>query len=425
MGSIFEKRSEAINSILAAAGRAARGESAVQEDQPEEGGDLGTTEEVDRSLGEILLECPEDFKIANEQIFKNLGIGRERRMTPDQVVTGLASQAIYDLLKWFWEVAQFSRREYPLRDDQITSVAIIENGELPSEVRDKVSTLKVRIHEAIKYTAREFEAENIRSLEEVLAKKELSNLLRQRSNRLLKGQKVLRTSYRSLLLSLQVFREINEKVLKEIEAYDESSGSDRLASLLLMNALFVAEMADATASFLNDFRLQGLDLVEHCRDEIAEDVELNEKMDLEFEKRYLSEGSGPSQAMKGYAASIEARRKYRAKVREVWDEYMTYLENLKKNVGEYKEEIRSFEAARDNATIQLGFLQVLRITGMIGENIKASQAALELGELRLKSLDDRTVLLLLGIDEAEADAFSNVEVVTESALVEVEGSEGE
>lgn len=103
--------------------------------------------------------------------------------------------------------------------------------------------------------------------------------------------------------------------------------------------------------------------------------------------------------VEGYKEDIILRTKFRGEVRALWDNHMKDLEGIRQNINEYKRRARELRAARDNAIIQLGFLQIVALTGLVGSNITAAKRVLTMDEVKLKRLDDRTLYLLLGIEK--------------------------
>ncbi len=177
-------------------------------------------------------------------------------------------------------------------------------------------------------------------------------------------------------------------MLIEIERVEQRGDNRALIEMLLMNAIFVAETADAAAFLLEHFRLEGIPEIEECRRATLQDIEANEKADEAFVRTYGEDSYRDHRMM---------RSRFRAEVRSLWGSYMENVAAIQGNVKEYSKKCEKFKAMRDNAIIQLGFLQIVQITGLVKANIQTVNAFLEIGEIELKKVDEGTLYLLLGI----------------------------
>lgn len=330
-----------------------------------------------------------------EQAFQRAG--REgMTLFVEQVAVGVTVNVVSGLLREFWKAVSYAHEKLPLRNEQLISSSLLAVSGLPTDLKNSVATLKVQVHAAIRQAASDMESGGIQSLQEALSKKALGGYLRVRADQFLNGQKQMLSSHRSVGLAVEVFQKINEQILVEIDALQQEKGDTaELMKMLLMNAIFVVEIADAAGSFLEDFNLQGVALIEQCRDAVLADIARNEELESNFAQQYMS----GSESVETYREDIVLRTKFRGEVRALWDNYMKDVEGIRQNINEYKKRARELKAARDNAIIQLGFLQIVALTGLVGSNIQAAKSVLTMGEVKLKRLDDRTLYLLLGIEK--------------------------
>ena len=261
----------------------------------------------------------------------------------EALVAGVAANAVSELLKQFWKSTASHKETLRLRNQDLVSAALVTNTALPSDLRDNVATLRTQIHTALRTAAVSIEKGGFKTLQQALEKKNLGAYLRERADTFVYGQEGLRVSYRSVVLTFQVFQKVNEEILKDIERVKRSGDDNALMSALLMNAVFVVEVADALAVFLEEFKLDGIEHIEKCRQEILDDIDENAREDKAFKEKYLADSATADVAL--YSEHLDLRERYRKTVKELWDKYMEYVENMRANVTKYKEKVRSLRAA--------------------------------------------------------------------------------
>jgi hypothetical protein len=323
-----------------------------------------------------------------------LGVGAQgATMFPgSELVIDLTAKVIVELLRAFWISMQPARQSMVLRNDQLVSSRLTTLKGINEDLRQSSSEVRLRINAVIHRAANDIEAQNIKSLEEAIAKKGLDGFLKPRADRFISGQRQLTASYRSLAIAVQVFQRINQELLIEIERVERNGDNRALIEMLLMNAIFVAETADAAAYLLEHFQLDGIPAIEECRRATLQDIEANENLDKSFVKTY-GEDSYRDQRM--------IRSRFRGEVRDLWKGYMDNVAAIQANAREYAKKCDRFKAMRDNAIIQLAFLQIIQITGIVRANIQTANSFLEIGEIELKKVDEDTLYMLLGIDSGQ------------------------
>jgi hypothetical protein len=182
------------------------------------------------------------------------------------------------------------RSQIDLKNVDLLSDNILINRNVHSTVKQQVKDFSENIKKIIAATAFFIEERGFVSLDQAIAgldlqsKRDLTRL-----SSLVAAQKSIKLSYGTLSAVVEIFKRVNVSLLRDMALSQSdvhtSSVSDvrkNKTSLLLKNAILVYELTGFTISFLEKFRLEGMDDLEYIKKEVFSDIGENRKSDAKL-----------------------------------------------------------------------------------------------------------------------------------------------
>lgn len=216
---------------------------------------------------------------------------------------------------------------------------------------------------------------------------------------ILENERQMFISYHSLFFACKVCSEVNRSLLKKIEneRYGGTKGGNEL-ELLLKNAIIVYETTSLIIGMIQEFQLKGLQEFQTLRDTVFKE---------------LAEAEGNSQCNVGRANNPAIPASQREEtilrhrnlmesamyVRVQWQRFEDQIMSMQQNAAAIAQKLPSLALTRDNAKVQLDFLELVAVTQMMDQNIRAIEGLASL-ELTLAPLSPYDICRLLGLETA-------------------------
>ncbi|WP_045212260.1 hypothetical protein [Desulfonatronovibrio magnus] len=288
-----------------------------------------------------------------------------------------------------------TQKKTELKNIEILSDNLVASEHINSEIKNKVLDYSANVEKIIYATAFYIEEDQYKSIDDKIAKLDLSKFDKNRIENLILAQKKLSGSFQTLTVVIDVFKQINEDILDQINDASAANESNNQLKLYFKNAVLVYELTNFAANFLNKFGLQGIDDFKTIRKEVFEDLEQGERKDLELEK---SLDEAPESLRLNTLDDINYRKEARTKVKERWKKIGQEISKLNERAKEAQKLVAHLEIIRQNAANQIDVLNLIATTKVVESTISAIKGVADISNFRLAPLDGNRACELLGIN---------------------------
>ncbi len=287
------------------------------------------------------------------------------------------------------------QREVALKNTDVISHRLAVNKNLSRAVKARVKEFSDNMQRYILAIAYKVEEQIYDGVAEKIGEMELMKYNEERVFSVIDAQRKLSGSFQTLTVVIDIFREINNQILYEIENADRDGlGRGDETKLYFRNVLLVYELTNFTVRYLERFGLAGLDDLQKIRDDVFADLARGDAKDREMER-------SPSQNERLRASilkDIANRREVRLKVREKWEKMMGEVGEIKKKSESTKLFLKDIKMIRDNAEQQLDILSQIAITQLTNSSIQAVAALDDVSNFKIAPLDGKKAVELLGLE---------------------------
>lgn len=293
------------------------------------------------------------------------------------------------------------RKGTPVKNSSLVSDELTKHiSPLRWHVRSKVANLRSELKEILWEIASEHEKRRFAPLQKDFEKiNGVSKRHLERGTAILENEQQMFISYHSLFFACKACSEVNKNMLGQIESERIGVKKDgNELELLLKNAIIVFEVTSLIVDMIQQFKLNGLQEFQSLRDTVFKElteVEINSQ-------RNVSQANHPGipPHQKEETISRDRELKESAKlVRMQWQNFDNQIKSMQQSAGVLAQRLPSLSLTRDNAKVQLDFLELLAVTQMMNQNIQAIEGLANL-ELPLAPLSPYDVCRLIGLDSA-------------------------
>lgn len=265
-------------------------------------------------------------------------------------------------------------------------------------VKNKVSNLRSELKEIIWDVASEHEKRNFDPLRKDFEKLNgVSKRHLERGISILESEQQMFISYHSVFFACKACSEVNKVMFARINNERLSTNNEGTElELLLKNAVIVFEVTSLIIEIIEQFKLKGLEKFQALRDivfkELAE-AEINSQ-------RNVVQANHPAIPSHQKEETILRDRNLKENanlVRLQWRRFEDQIYRMRQNAGSLAERLPSLALTRDNAKVQLDFLELLAVTQMMNQNIQVIDGLANL-ELDLAQLNPYDVCRLIGLE---------------------------
>jgi hypothetical protein len=132
---------------------------------------------------------------------------------------------------------------YRLKPTELLSDHVVLNKDLPSNVKSKILKVKENINALVHGIASEIEEHHFKTAEELVTQSSWMTEQKDKVWTIIQGQKKVNYSFRTLEVTLDVFKRYNNRLLQEIQTVEDEEQNFKLK---IENALLVYEIFDVT-----------------------------------------------------------------------------------------------------------------------------------------------------------------------------------
>lgn len=288
------------------------------------------------------------------------------------------------------------REAYPLDDLDLLSSEIKNNHDLRRGVRKDVSRLQEKLRFMVEAITRRIADRRYSSTEEVIRGMKLSKNERMKFDDLLNNDKRVHISCQSLKISVDVFLELNRRIIEKIERSDTARDKQTARRMILGNAIIVYELLDFVIHYIETFKVAGLDEIDRIYRNACEENKRLLAKENEREKRARSENI-ISEIREQILADVKSRKEVISRLSLEWDAYIKTIHEKKEKTATVNDSLPSLKLMRDNAKGQIEVLQAALVLGIVKTNLGALQSSMEaLGKIELVTLSPDRLRLLIG-----------------------------
>lgn len=221
----------------------------------------------------------------------------------------------------------------------------------------------------------------------------------ERGTAILDSEQQMFISYHSVFFACKACSEVNKSMLSQIATLRHGNSKDgNELELLLKNAIIVFEVTSLIINMIQNFRLKGLEEFQTLRDSVfMELAEAESNSQLNVQK-----ANHPAIPLQQKEETIIRDRNLKESanlVRLQWRMFEDQIFRMRQNAGSLADNLPSLALTRDNAKVQLDFLELLAVTQMMNQNIQAIDGLTNL-ELDLAPLSPYDVCRLIGLETA-------------------------
>lgn len=267
-------------------------------------------------------------------------------------------------------------------------------------IKGRVKKLRSELQDTMLEMASEHEKHRFEPLRKNFAELDgVSKFNLDRGAAILENEKQMFISYHSLFFACKTCSEVNRSLLKSIEneRYGGKKDGNEL-ELLLKNAIIVYETTSLIIGMIQGFQLKGLHEFQALRDtvfnELAE-AEKNSQRNVDHANNPAILPSQREETILRHRNLIESAMY----VRVQWQRFEDQIMSMQQNAATIAQRLPSLALTRDNAKVQLDFLELMAVTQMMDQNIRAIEGLASL-ELTLAPLSPYDVCRLLGLETA-------------------------
>ena len=288
------------------------------------------------------------------------------------------------------------REAYPLDDLDLLSSELKDRYDIKKSVRKEVSRLQEKIRLIVEAITRRIADRKYNSTEEAIEGMKLSRNERTKFDDLLNNDKKVHISCQSLKVSVDVFLELNKRIIEKIEQSEISDDKQTARRMILGNAIIVYELLDFVISYIETFRVVGIEEITAIYESACRENKRLLEKENEREKRANSEYI-IAEIRKQILTDVNSRKEVISRLSQEWDAYMKTISEKKEKTATVNESLPSLKLMRDNAKGQIEVLQAALVLGIVKTNMGALQSSMDaLGKIELVTLSPDRIRLLLG-----------------------------
>lgn len=267
-------------------------------------------------------------------------------------------------------------------------------------VRGKVKALRSELRDILWEIATEHEQNRFdpvrKNFESVNG---LSKYHRDRGTKIVETERQMFISYDSLFIACKACSEVNRKLLDRIASIKvDGRNEGKELDLLLQNAIVVFETSSLIIGMVEHFQLQGLLEFKGLRETVFRELAEAETKS----QRNVSLARQPGIPHSQWEETISRHRNLvesAIHIRNQWQRFEDQILRMQQNVATLANRIPSLKLTRENAKVQLDFLELVAVTQMMNQNIRAIEGVADL-ELTLAPLSPYDVCRLIGLETA-------------------------
>ena len=295
-------------------------------------------------------------------------------------------------------VSFIERRDFDPND--ATSDVLLSMPDVPDKLKRRIVRSQELIRESIVQTARKIEQLNWKEADVELKAIHMPEKMRAKRDSLVGAHKEIHLSFNSLKLTIDLFRQINEKILQQIERESDSRNSIQLR---LKNALLVYELLTFLGDFIKQFTLEGVQQLKMLRDSLVREIRSN----IDEHGSYIKEIEGEAALSQEQRERLIKAARDRIDVLELserkWDRLLGNIDKACDEVQGVKNTLVDLNFNRKNARLQIKTLKVVAILAIAGDALKSIKELGNMATLELAPLDAGTVKSLLGVTDTDDD----------------------
>jgi len=265
-------------------------------------------------------------------------------------------------------------------------------------IKRKVANLRSDLKGIIWEIATEHERRNFDPLRKDFEKMNgVSKRHLERGHAILESEQQMFTSYHSVFFACKACSEVNKAILARVEnerLVGKSAGIE--ITLLLKNALIVFEITSIIIEIITQFQLKGLKEFQLLRDTVFRELAEAES-DSQRNVIQANHPAIPSNQKEETILRDQNLKESTNLVRIQWRHFEDQIYQMRQNTGSLAERLPSLALTRDNAKVQLDFLELIAVTQMMNQNIKAIDGLANL-QLDLAPLNPYDVCRLIGLE---------------------------
>lgn len=308
-----------------------------------------------------------------------------------------ADQAVREQLMEQVEKVLDLQRMVSLRSSEILSDSIANSNAktIPKKVKSFVVGNSALVRRIIEGVALEIEKNEFKSIDEVINSMDLAKIDQIRITKFFDAQKSFNLSFNSLKLTIDIFMDLNNKVLEELSNSTDAASNIKAR---LKNAILVYELTSFVVEYIEKFELTGIDNIIAVKKEVFDDLDANSQLDSDI--RASIERATDANTKKSTLRDLENRMRMRQSIKEEWDSFVTRINTAKSQVSSVKGFLNDLKLTRDNAKSQIDILGLFAMTSLMKENITCIERIGDLKNMQLAPLtaDEACKLLNINID---------------------------
>jgi hypothetical protein len=267
-------------------------------------------------------------------------------------------------------------------------------------VKRKVANLRSELKEILWELAVDHEKRRFEPLRKDFEKVNgVSKRHLERGYAILESEQQMFISYHSVFFACRACSEVNKAILSRIENERLKEKMDgKELELLLKNAIIVFEVTSLIIEMIEQFQLKGLKEFQALRDTVFKELAEAETNS----QRNVIQANHPSIPPHQKEDTLLRDRNLKESanlVRLQWRRFEDQIYRMRQNTGALSERLPSLALTRDNAKVQLDFLELLAVTQMMNQNIQVIDGLANL-ELDLAPLNPYDVCRLIGLETA-------------------------
>lgn len=285
----------------------------------------------------------------------------------------------------------------PLQNIDILSDNLLANKSINQDIKQRIAECSGNIQKFILATAFNIENKKYEGVENSIKEKAFKKFQLDRMTSLFHAQKQLSGSFQTLSCTIDIFKIINNRILEDLKSLTTNNGfsESEYTNLLLKNAILVYELTKFTVDYLEQFSLQGYEDLIVIRDSVFADLARMEQADKTLESQAMNSSASVKEAT---LVDIQNRREIRSKVKNKWDEMIKSVQDATSDAGRVKGFIADIKVIRDNAKGRIDIIQLVLVSQIVENTIKAIQGLSDISAFRLADFDVDTAVKLLNIN---------------------------
>lgn len=307
-----------------------------------------------------------------------------------------AAAFIFDYSNAHFEQLQRLRELHETPDRNLISAEVLVDKNISKHMKKRVLEFRNRIRFAISAIAHAVEVREDHIVLNEIRHSKIGPETKRRVERLSAGKAGVNVSFRSIAVSLEIFKRLNALLVQE--SRNAVSDADAL-EINLRSCIIVVETLDTIIGLLRYFELRGEATLRELKREVFADLDRGARRDADLAQRAEAE---PDAATRDHTLrNLEARERGRAMARMKWEQIERALSSAKESVENTKSRIGALELRRDDAQNQAEFLQTVSVTLLADQSVAAVESLIDLGDMSVAylSADEYADLLNLGVGD--------------------------